>query len=429
MATPTAHPNQDLPPVASSLSTSTAAGTEETGTGGTQRGAITTPATIRRTRIVCISDTHNCTVKVPAGDVLIHSGDLTNTGSLKELQKQIEWLARQPHEVKIIVVGNHDTTVDAAFYAEHGAYFHHGQLQDVQACRDLLLQPPSVPEHKQQQQQHKHQQWIYLEHEARTVRLTSPNGPRTEFTVFGSPWTPQFESWAFQYTRHQEDDGLAASRVWNDIPLDTDVLITHGPSFGHRDETVGREAAGCEELRRAMWRVRPRLAVCGHIHEARGVERVRWDLEDRGVRYKEEVGGIEAWVDPAPEGDKVCLVDLTGKKQGRALDNDGGKATMPEKKHLESQVPRSEETGGDATPVPAATAAAEPGIGTRGLGGDPASARSDQAALAGRMGRRETCIVNAAIQASGYPHVGPRRLNKAIVVDLDLPVWGEAEGA
>ncbi|KAK7995511.1 hypothetical protein PG990_014284 [Apiospora arundinis] len=410
MATPTAHPNQDLPPVASSLSTSTAAATEETGAGGTQRGAITTPATTRRTRIVCISDTHNCTVKVPAGDVLIHSGDLTNTGSLKELSKQVEWLARQPHEVKIVVVGNHDTTVDAAFTRSTGPTSTTGSCR---TCRRVGICFSSHPR-------------------ARSSHRPSDIAQRTTDGIhrLRIPLDPQFESWAFQYTRHQEDDGLAASRVWNGIPLDTDVLITHGPSFGHRDETVGREAAGCEELRKAMWRVRPKLAVCGHIHEARGVERVRWDLEDRGVRYKEEVGGIEAWIDPAPEGDKVCLVDLTGKKQGRALDNDGGKATMPEKKHLESQVPRSEETGGDATPVPAATtAAAEPGIGTRGLGGDPASARSDQAALAGRMGRRETCIVNAAIQASGYPHVGPRRLNKAIVVDLDLPVWGAAEGA
>ncbi|KAK8079229.1 hypothetical protein PG994_003036 [Apiospora phragmitis] len=371
-----------------------------------ETGATATKPT-RRTRIVCISDMHNCTVKVPAGDVLIHSGDLTNTGSYKELQKQVEWIARQPHEVKIVVVGNHDTTIDAPFYKEHGAYFHHGQLQDVEACRDLLLQPPLPQQHVRDEQKQKHQQWIYLEHEARTVRLTSPAGPHTEFRVFGSPWTPHTGG-----TR--EDEGRDAARMWGDIPLDTDILITHGPAFGHRDETVGREAAGCEELRKAMWRVRPRLAVCGHIHEARGVEGVRWDLGDCGVRYKEEVGAVEAWIDPAPDGDKICLVDLTAKRNnGKALDNDGGKATRPEKQ----AVPDSDD----------AAAAAEPGIGTRGLGGDPDSARSDQAALAGRLGRRETCIVNAAIQASGYPHVGPRLLNKAIVVDLDLPVWQDGD--
>lgn len=38
----------------------------------------------RRTRFVCISDTHNQTLKLPKGDVLIHAGDLTNQGSFPE---------------------------------------------------------------------------------------------------------------------------------------------------------------------------------------------------------------------------------------------------------------------------------------------------------------------------------------------------------
>lgn len=40
---------------------------------------------LRRTRIVCISDTHNCTVKLPKGDILIHAGDITNQGSYSEV--------------------------------------------------------------------------------------------------------------------------------------------------------------------------------------------------------------------------------------------------------------------------------------------------------------------------------------------------------
>lgn len=40
---------------------------------------------LRRTRLVCISDTHNCTPKLPKGDVLIHAGDLTNQGSYSEV--------------------------------------------------------------------------------------------------------------------------------------------------------------------------------------------------------------------------------------------------------------------------------------------------------------------------------------------------------
>jgi 3',5'-cyclic AMP phosphodiesterase CpdA len=59
----------------------------------------------RKTRIVCISDTHNQTPKLPPGDVLIHAGDLTNQGSYSELKKTVEWLEKADFEAKIIVAG------------------------------------------------------------------------------------------------------------------------------------------------------------------------------------------------------------------------------------------------------------------------------------------------------------------------------------
>lgn len=46
----------------------------------------------RRTRIVCISDTHNSAVKLPKGDVLIHAGDLTNQGSYSEVSSSLDQL-------------------------------------------------------------------------------------------------------------------------------------------------------------------------------------------------------------------------------------------------------------------------------------------------------------------------------------------------
>lgn len=226
--------------------------------------------------------------------------------------------------------------------------------------------------------------------------------------------------WAFMYRRFQEDEGLESSKLWNGIPLDTDILVTHGPPFGHRDETVQRDAAGCEGLRRAMWRVRPSLALCGHIHEGRGIERVRWDLECKGVRYKEL--STEVWEDPAPDGDKICKVDLTAKG-GKPIDNDGSRALR------EDDESASLSTSGSYTnpPSPPKCEGAIPGLGSRGLSGGPGSFRGDQSALVGRLGRRETCIVNCAIQTMNYPHRGVRKLNKAIVVDLDLPVWTEDE--
>lgn len=61
--------------------------------------------TTRKVRIVCISDTHNQTPKLPAGDVLIHAGDLTNQGSEAELKKTVGWLEKTDFQAKIVVAG------------------------------------------------------------------------------------------------------------------------------------------------------------------------------------------------------------------------------------------------------------------------------------------------------------------------------------
>lgn len=54
------------------------------------------------TRFVCISDTHSHTFPVPPGDVLLHSGDLTGTGTLDGFKRTMEWLYQLPHKRKII---------------------------------------------------------------------------------------------------------------------------------------------------------------------------------------------------------------------------------------------------------------------------------------------------------------------------------------
>ncbi|GKT48972.1 putative rhamnogalacturonate lyase C [Colletotrichum spaethianum] len=341
---------------------------------------------LRRTRFVCVSDTHNTAVKLPKGDVLIHAGDLTNQGSYSEVRGR-----------------NHDLTLDPDFYAQHGSHLHSQAPQSPQDCIALFANSPTI---------------TYLNHESATVRLSSSSGPHTSFSVFGSPYSPRNGLWAFGYDAPQHGSvGATADlpTLWDDIPLDADVVVTHTPPHTHCDESRARRAAGCEALRRALWRVRPRLAVCGHVHEGRGVERVRWDLECTNTAFKEE--GVEGWDDPG-QGNKQSLVNLTAKG-GNPLRNDG---SHPKEKD------DSPEVGTTTTSVPSAAGripepAAEPGLGTCGLGGDPNSPRSDTAALAGRLGRRETCVVNCAIMAKSYPHVGGKTVNKPIVVDLDLPVW------
>jgi calcineurin-like phosphoesterase family protein len=63
-------------------------------------------------QIVCISDTHNThdsQPPVPNGDILIHAGDLTVSGTKHELDNVLSWLESQPHPHKFFIGGNHDT--------------------------------------------------------------------------------------------------------------------------------------------------------------------------------------------------------------------------------------------------------------------------------------------------------------------------------
>ena len=59
---------------------------------------------------------------------------------------------------------------------------------------------------------------------------------------------------------------------WNNIPDDTDILVTHGPPLGYGDLTNTNQRAGCLELLNTIrFRVKPKYHIYGHIHEGHGV--------------------------------------------------------------------------------------------------------------------------------------------------------------
>ena len=65
---------------------------------------------LRKTRFVCVSDTHNAcpadgAFKLPKGDVLIHAGDLTRQGTFAELKKTLDWIEASDYEIKIVIAG------------------------------------------------------------------------------------------------------------------------------------------------------------------------------------------------------------------------------------------------------------------------------------------------------------------------------------
>ncbi|KIW16011.1 hypothetical protein PV08_06062 [Exophiala spinifera] len=383
----------------------------------------------RRTRIVCISDTHNQTPRLPSGDILIHAGDLTNNGSRSELEKTVSWLAKTNFKLKIVVCGNHDVTADVDFYREYGTYFHNQKREDPEQFI-ALLSSHSI---------------IYLNHESRLVRLAHDDGAVTPLKIFGSPYSPSRGFWAFGYSAEE------ASALWDQIPLDSDIVVTHTPAKFHRDECSTRGTAGCEILRQTLWRVRPRLFVCGHIHEAYGVEVVSWDLSSPNIKFREQ--DIRYWEDAHPESKKQYTVDLSSRAKSLMLNNDGSAGPLVGNQQLYrfrgtgvdgawDDISSDDNMNGtvrltlptpDPLPFPDFDKAQRPlssvpdlhsikMLSSRGQGGPASSSRSDQEAILGREGRRETCIVNAAYMATNWPHKAGKKFHKPIIIDIDLPV-------
>ncbi len=262
----------------------------------------------------------------------------------------------------------------------------------------------------------------------------SPTGPRTTFKIFGSPFSPAQGRWAFGYGPDE------AAQLWDRIPLDTDIVVTHTPPKYHCDERSDRRAVGCEGLREVLWRVRPRLAISGHVHESRGVERVRWDLGTSNLKYRESK--TVPWEDPGRNNKKLSIIDLT-TKGGAPLENDGSVGAIHSRVATRNNIvrdsarlplndgeplpdgPKPSATGGVSQVTRQLLAIPAPSLPpeTHGRGGIPPSQICDLEALSGRMGRQETCIVNASIMAASWPRSESKKFSKPIVIDIDLPVW------
>ena len=194
------------------------------------------------TRIVCISDTHgrHRQVHLPAGDILIHGGDFTNSGEVGSIKDLSKYFEESGFQEIVCIAGNHDMTLDPDYYAQKWTRFHRKQFDCREAKASL-------------------QHCVYLNDSSYTTK-------QGNIEFYGSPWSPEFFGWAFNAIR-----GGPIRNIWEQIPSSTDVLITHGPPLGRGDLTACNGYAGCYDLLLAVQkRIQPRLHVFGHIHEAAG---------------------------------------------------------------------------------------------------------------------------------------------------------------
>ena len=191
-------------------------------------------------KILCISDTHGKHNQIPSRfidnsdgsiDMCIHSGDVSSRGYDYEIIQFINWYSNLPFKYKIFIAGNHDF------------YFEETKEEEI---KKLLSNFPEI---------------IYL----------NDSGVEIEgLKIWGSPVQPWFYDWAFNRT----SETIGAH--WDKIPLDTNILITHGPIRGYLDLTTRGESTGCPILMDKMGDLKDlKLHVCGHIHEAYG----RFDVD------------------------------------------------------------------------------------------------------------------------------------------------------
>lgn len=181
---------------------------------------------MRPIAVACFSDTHgrHQQLIVPASDLLLCAGDFTARGGRDEVLRFVDWFALQPAAQRVLIAGNHDRWCEE----------HPDEVASLCAEREIL--------------------W-----------LLDSGVEVLGWRLWGSPVTPTFRSMAFNRAR-----GPALSEHWARVPADTDILITHGPPRGLLDRMALGRRVGSDELRRELPRVRPRLHVFGHIHEAAG---------------------------------------------------------------------------------------------------------------------------------------------------------------
>tara|TARA_R110000822_G_scaffold128813_9_gene264742 strand:- start:23 stop:661 length:639 start_codon:yes stop_codon:yes gene_type:complete len=187
-------------------------------------------------KIWLISDTHgkheelvipdNIDMVISAGD----GGTYKNPYQCKiDLDTFLGWFNNLPIKHKVYVPGNHDTAMESGLIDEE------------------IYQDVHIVKHE----------FIYI------------GGVK----IFGSPYTPAFFDWAYNSTEKE------LVELWEDIPYDIDILVTHGPPFGILDMCQNVFKAGCKSLLKKVLEVKPKYHVFGHIHEDGGKEEQHGDTK------------------------------------------------------------------------------------------------------------------------------------------------------
>jgi len=181
-------------------------------------------------KLCCISDTHSKHryLDIDPCDFIIHSGDIFRKSKLDVILDFIDWFSNLPAKNKILVAGNHDR-----FIARENDTFR--RLIDGKI--------------------------IYLENTSSEIE---------GIKFWGSPcvkWCGPYQHFAY---KNESESAL----IFNKIPEDTDILITHGPPFGILDWELGSDGKthfGSKFLLNKVLEIKPKYHIFGHVHHSYGI--------------------------------------------------------------------------------------------------------------------------------------------------------------
>lgn len=186
-------------------------------------------------KLVVLSDTHGqCVDNVPDGDVLIHCGDYSLYGEYIETKEFFDWFSSFSHKHKIVIPGNHEVAICPLH-----------QRASLKKVAELILS-----------------------YKDKVKFLVDEKLVIDGIKFYGTPWCPGerwiMARWGF-YLEKDED----RKKMFDKIPDDTDVLISHSPPYDILDKYNGR-TLGCPMLLERVRQVNPRVHVFGHIHGSNG---------------------------------------------------------------------------------------------------------------------------------------------------------------
>lgn len=219
-------------------------------------------------RFLIISDTHGAELPstLPECEVLLHCGDITEDGSPESVSRALEALSHIKAELKLVIAGNHEISLDQGYYVSAG-----GSAADVEAAKGLVSPDSSSMASKSGV--------TFLSEGTHNFMLSSG----AAFDIYASPYTPVHGASGFQYpTNEDRFNPSSITPLWaQNVRTETSIILknigiamTHGPPKYVLDSTSDGRSAGCEHLRRAIERTRPRLHCFGHVHEGYGAQRL-----------------------------------------------------------------------------------------------------------------------------------------------------------